>query len=115
MKAMNQSFQNNSFHITRRSFLTKCTVAAAATGLPLWAIQHDAALGAEAATNAPSLPSPNARPGIALIGCGGQGGSDAGNASGYGDILAVCDVNQDHLDGAARRSSSALSPDSATI
>jgi predicted dehydrogenase len=103
MKAMNQSFQNNSFHITRRSFLTKCTVAAAATGLPLWAIQHDAALGAEAATNTPALPSPNARPGIALIGCGNQGTGDAANASGYGDILAVCDVHQDHLDGAARR------------
>jgi predicted dehydrogenase len=103
MKTMNPKFQDNSFHISRRSFLTRCTVAAAATGLPLWAIQQDAALGAEAATNAPALPSPNARPGIALIGCGGQGSGDAGNASGYGDILAVCDVNQDHLNGAARR------------
>lgn len=100
---MSQPFQNNSFHITRRSFLTKCTVAAAATGLPLWVVQQDAALGAETPTNAPALPSPNARPGIALVGCGGQGIGDAANASGYGDILAVCDVNQTHLDRAAQR------------
>jgi predicted dehydrogenase len=103
MQNMNQPFQDHSFHITRRSFLAKCTVAAAATGLPLWAIQQDAALAAEAATNAPGLPSPNARPGIALVGCGGQGTGDAGNASGYGDILAVCDVDQTHLDRAAQR------------
>lgn len=90
------------FQISRRSFLARCTVAAAATGLPLWVIQRNMAL-AEDTASASSLPSPNDRPGIALIGCGGQGGADAGNASGYGDILAVCDVNQEHLDGAAQR------------
>jgi predicted dehydrogenase len=101
MKSMNQPFQNKSFQISRRSFLTKCTVAAAATGLPLWFIQRDAAFAADAATNAPILPGPNGRPGVALIGCGGQGTYDATNASGYGDILALCDVNQKHLDAAA--------------
>ena len=98
---MNQPFQNKSFQISRRLFLTKCTVAAAATGLPLWFIQRDAAFAADAATNAPILPGPNDRPGIAVIGCGGQGTYDATNASGYGDILALCDVNQEHLDAAA--------------
>jgi predicted dehydrogenase len=103
MKNMNQPFQNKSFQISRRSFLAKCTVAAAATGLPLWVIQRDAAFAAEAATNAPGLlPSLNDRPGVALIGCGGQGTYDATNASGYGDILALCDVNQEHLDAAVQ-------------
>ena len=90
------------FHITRRSFLQRTTLAAAATGLPLWFVQRELA-AAEAVTNTPARPSPNDRPGVALIGCGGQGTGDAMNASGYGEILAVCDVNQQHLDGAARR------------
>ncbi len=38
-----------------------------------------------------------------MIGCGGQGTYDTLNASGYGDILAVCDVNQDHLDAAVQK------------
>jgi len=100
---MNQKFQNKSFQITRRSFLAKCTAAAAATGLPLWVVQQDATLAAEAATNAHGLPGPNDRPGVALIGCGGQGTGDAMNASGYGDVLALCDVNQQHLNNAVRR------------
>jgi predicted dehydrogenase len=98
-----KKIQNKSFQITRRSFLARCTAAAAATGLPLWVIQRDAAFAAGAVTNAPALPSANDRPGIALIGCGGQGTGDATNASGYGDILAVCDVNQDHANAAAQR------------
>ena len=77
--------------------------AAAATGLPWWVIQRNAAFAAEATTNLPGLPSPNNRPGVALIGCGGQGTYDALNASGYGDILALCDVNQEHLGAAAER------------
>jgi predicted dehydrogenase len=103
MKAMKQPFQNKPFQFSRRSFLAKCTVAAAATGLPLWVIQRNAAMAAEAADNTPGLPGPNDRPGIALIGCGGMGTNDAMNASGYGDILAVCDVNQEHLDAAVQR------------
>ena len=99
---MSRKFKDKPFQISRRSFLAQCTVAAAASGLPLWAVQTDAALAAEAATNAPRLPSPNDRPGVALIGCGGMGVGDAMNASGYGDILAVCDVNREHLDGAAQ-------------
>jgi len=103
MKNMNQPFQNKRFHITRRSFLARCTAAAAATGLPLWVVQRDAAFAQDAATNAPGLPSPNDRPGIALIGCGGQGTGDCTTASGYGDVLAVCDVNQEHLNAAVQR------------
>lgn len=100
---MSRPIEDKRVQISRRSFLAQCTAAAAATGLPLWAIQRNSALAAESAAGAGSLPGPNDRPGIALIGCGGQGTGDAGNASGYGDILAVCDVNQEHLDAAAQR------------
>jgi predicted dehydrogenase len=90
------------FHITRRSFLQRCTVAAAASGLPLWFVQRE--LAAAEATNAPTaLPSPNNRPGVALIGCGGQGTGDLQNAARYADVVAVCDVDSRHVDGVARR------------
>ena len=103
LKTMKKPFPTKSFQISRRSFLTKCTLAAAATGLPLWFIERNSAFAADAVTNATGLPGPNARPGVALIGCGGQGTYDALNASGYGDILAVCDVNQEHLDAAVQK------------
>ncbi|HWD92069.1 MAG TPA: Gfo/Idh/MocA family oxidoreductase [Verrucomicrobiae bacterium] len=99
---MKRKSRNHSFQISRRSFLAKCTAAAAATGLPLWFIQRNAALAAEAAADSPGRPKPNDRPGIALIGCGGMGTGDAQNASSYGDILAVCDVNEEHLDAAVK-------------
>lgn len=90
------------FYISRRSFLQKSALAAAASGLPLWFVQRE--LEAQPTTN--SVTSPNARPSLALIGCGGQGTGDAGNAQRYGDIVAVCDVDQRHTDSAARRLSS---------
>jgi predicted dehydrogenase len=99
---MNRKSRNKSFQISRRSFLAKCTAAAAASGLPLWFVKKNALMAAETATDA-RLPKPNDRPGIALVGCGGMGTGDALNASTYGDILAVCDVNQVHLDAAAQR------------
>jgi predicted dehydrogenase len=87
------------FQISRRSFLQKASLAAAAGGLPLWFVQRELA-AAEVAQN---ISSPNDRPGIALIGCGGMGQGDAENASRFGDIIAVCDVDQRHADAAARR------------
>jgi predicted dehydrogenase len=50
-----------------------------------------------------TMASPNARPGIALIGCGGMGQGDAENAARFGDIVAVCDVDQRHANAAAQR------------
>ena len=84
------------FNISRRSFLKRCSVIAAMTGLPLWMVERDLA----AATPAKRL-SPNDRPGIALIGCGGMGRGDAINASSFGEILAVCDVDDNHASQAA--------------
>ena len=94
---------NQSFHISRRSFLARCTATAAATGLPLWFVQEQLAGAAEAATNTPALPAPNDRPGIALVGCGGQGCGDALNAANHGDIVAVCDVDQKQVEAAANQ------------
>jgi predicted dehydrogenase len=92
---------NKSVQISRRSFLASCTATAAATGLPLGFIQRELAAAAEATASPPI--SPNDRPGIALIGCGGMGNGDAQNAARLGDILAVCDVDQNHVEAAARR------------
>ena len=84
------------FHISRRSFLKTCASTAAATGLPLWFLEREL-LG----TTSPAPLSPNDRPGIALVGCGGMGTGDAKNASRFGEIIAVCDVDEKHLDKAA--------------
>jgi predicted dehydrogenase len=99
---MNRKSRNHSFQISRRSFLARCSAVAAATGLPLWFVQRNAVMAAETGANVSNSPKPNDRPGIGLIGCGGMGTGDAQNASSYGDILAVCDVNQEHLDAAAQ-------------
>ena len=89
---------NHSFQISRRSFLSRCSLAAAATGLPLWFVQRELA----AAEAVKPVASPNDRPGVGLIGCGGKGIGDANNARRYGDIIAVCDVDDAHADRAAR-------------
>jgi predicted dehydrogenase len=39
----------------------------------------------------------NDRPRLGLIGCGGQGSGDARGASQFGDFLAVCDVDKNHV------------------
>lgn len=49
---------------------------------------------AEAAEAAASAKGLN-RPHIALVGCGGMGKADAGNAANYGDVVAVCDVDSE--------------------
>jgi predicted dehydrogenase len=91
-----------SFQISRRSFLARCSAVAAATGLPLWFVQRQLAMAAEE-TNQAASKSPNERPGIALVGCGGMGSGDAQNASRFGDIVAVCDVDESHVNGAVRK------------
>jgi len=86
--------------ISRRSFFTRCTTVAAATGLPLWFVQRELA---NAQDTTARTASPNDRPGVALIGCGGMGRGDAQNATRFGDILAVCDVDQQHVEAAAKQ------------
>jgi predicted dehydrogenase len=84
--------ENKNIHLSRRSFLSRCTMVAAATGLPLWFVQREL----EAAEIAAPVNSPNERPHIGLIGCGGMGTGDAENAQRFGDIVAVCDVDDAH-------------------
>jgi predicted dehydrogenase len=87
------------FQISRRSFIRRASATAAATGLPLWFVERELALGQEPAK---TVASPNARPAIALIGCGGMGTGDAKDARRFGDIVAVCDVDQQNLDRAVK-------------
>jgi predicted dehydrogenase len=89
----------HTFNISRRAFLQRCGLLAAATGLPLWFVERQQLAAAEPV----KTPTPNDRPGIALVGCGGMGKGDATNASAYGDILAVCDVDDTHAAEAAAR------------
>lgn len=84
--------------ISRRSFLRRSSVAAAATGLPLWFIERDLAHAQES----PGTSSPNERPNIALIGCGGMGTGDAVNAKRFANVVAVCDVDRNHRDRASQ-------------
>jgi predicted dehydrogenase len=89
------------FQISRRSFLQRCAVTAATTALPLWFLERE--LAEAAAQSVPVLPSPNDRPNIGLIGCGGMGTGDGQNAMRQGNLVALCDVDQSHLDAVARR------------
>jgi predicted dehydrogenase len=89
------------FHINRRSFIQRGSLIAAATGLPMWFVQRDLARAAEPDTA--SSTSPNSRPGLALIGCGGQGSGDLAGASRFGDVVALCDVKDPALQNAVKR------------
>jgi len=80
---MNQSQKN------RRSFL-KTTAAASAVGASLpYFSWSEKAFGNE---------SKNDRPSIGCIGVGSMGSGDAQGHSGFGDILAVCDVDKNHAE-----------------
>jgi predicted dehydrogenase len=85
------------FNISRRTFVRDCAALAAATGLPLWFVERELS----AAQQAP-VTSPNDRPGVALIGCGGMGVADAKSANRFGNIVAVCDVDESHAAAAAK-------------
>ena len=80
--------------ITRRSFLTTAGAVAAAASLPAWFAEECAAQLSPASATTQS-PSNQVR--LALIGCGGQGTSDARNALRYGTIVAVCDVDESRI------------------
>jgi predicted dehydrogenase len=85
--------------VSRRSVLKAGTAAAVGVGgasLPAWFIEQ---LRAEPAPAQPR--SANDTPGIALVGCGGRGRGDAKDAQKFGRIVAVCDVDASHREGAA--------------
>ncbi len=82
---------------SRRGFLKTAAFASSAAMLPAWFL-------AEAADSPrPQVPlAANDRPTVALIGCGGMGRADARNARRFGDIVALCDVDQARLDEAQK-------------
>ena len=88
----------HAFQINRRRFLKSVAAVTAATGVPAWFVEMDKAHAAPAKTL-----SPNDRPGVALVGCGGQGTGDCGAAQNFGDVIAVCDVDNSHAEAAAKR------------
>ena len=47
--------------------------------------------------------SPNEKPNIALIGCGGQGRYDTTLAAKFANVIAVCDVDAGHAEAASRQ------------
>ena len=91
----------DTFQISRRHFIKRASLTAAATGLPLWFVERDLARAADQiATPATSA---NSRPGLALIGCGGQGTGVLAGAARFGNVVALCDVKENAMNNVARR------------
>src|SRR5687768_5402487 len=88
-----------SCQISRRTFLSHCAAVAAATGLPRWFVEQELS----ASTQETVRPSANDRPGIALLGCGGMGHGDLKSARRFGDVVAACDVDEDHAAAVAKQ------------
>ena len=83
---------------SRRTILHAAIATAALASLPEWAVQEALAQQQTAAA-----PSPNDMPGVALIGCGGQGRGVANGAAKFGRIVVVSDVDQKRMDHAAEQ------------
>jgi predicted dehydrogenase len=47
--------------------------------------------------------SPNEKLGIACVGVGGKGSSDTDQAAGIGNVVAICDIDDNHLDAKANQ------------
>jgi predicted dehydrogenase len=90
--------KNTNFHVSRRRFLKSAAVAGGLTAWPAWFWEESRSY---AATTKPL--SPNDRPGIGLIGCGGQGRGDCNWARNFGDVIAVADVDERHREEAAKQ------------
>jgi predicted dehydrogenase len=83
---------------SRRHFFKQSSVAAAAVTLPGWFLQDSRSYAAAAPPR-----SANDKPGIALVGCGGQGRGDTNWAKNYGNVVAVCDVDANQMEQAAKQ------------
>lgn len=84
------------FRLNRRAALKSGAACAGVVALPRWFLEENAAMAA------PQEPkSPNDKPGILLVGCGGQGRYDTALAAKFGRVVAVCDVDEKHASQAA--------------
>jgi predicted dehydrogenase len=84
--------------IRRRRFLKTAALFSAGATLPKWWIEQSAA-----AAETPTPKSPNDQPSVALIGSGGRGRAVATEASKFGRVVAVCDVDDQHAAQAAKQ------------
>ena len=86
VRRMSHESSHPSVSVTRRQFLRASALATASLGFP-------------AIVRAQNL---NSKLSIAVIGCGGRGGSNLAEAASKGDnIVALCDVNEQNLAAAA--------------
>ncbi len=74
----------------RRHFLKTAAALVAASSVPQWYLK-------QFARAAPAPSAADDQPTVALIGCGGRGRGDAQNASRFGRIVALCDVDEKHV------------------
>src|SRR5262249_15602093 len=82
--------------VSRRGFLKSAAALAAGSALPAWMVEESRSYAQ------PQPPtSPNDRPHVALIGCGGMGRGDIQAASKFGTVVALCDVDDSHARQAA--------------
>lgn len=83
---------------TRRTFLQTATTAAAAGVTAPYFFT-----GTNAVADDQKADEKNDRPNIGAIGCGGQGTGIANRARGFGEIVAVCDVDSQRAGNACQR------------
>ena len=78
--------------VDRRRFLKTAASIGAASSLPNWFIEE-----CVANPQFRAVKSANDRPSVALIGCGGRGRGVGNEAAQFGNIVAICDVDDAHL------------------
>ena len=88
----------NTNRFQRRRFLKTAAAISAASSLPDWFLD-------ECRANPQPQPSASAndRPSVALIGCGGRGRGITQEASRFGNVVALCDVDDAQLEGASQQ------------
>jgi predicted dehydrogenase len=84
---------------SRRRFL-KTTGALAATTLPGWFLAQELEASPQPS---PASSSHSEEIRIGLVGCGGMGRGDGRNAKRFGKIVAICDVDANHLNDAKKK------------
>jgi predicted dehydrogenase len=97
MSTHNDSYSTTT-RFSRREILKASAAGIALSGLPRWYAEEALAQDTKEASK-----SPNERPGVLLVGCGGMGRGDANNAARFGRIVAVCDVDESHVGQAAEQ------------
>ena len=82
-------------NLARRDFLKRCSTTASYASIGYW-VSGSTAPQAVAQT-------PNERVNIACIGVGGKGRVDSRDANKYGNLVAICDIDEKHLAASAEK------------